>query len=528
DADSTSEVEENNNCNGDNVEASNGDCDNDYNSDDNDNNGDNNNIDNSDKNSNTMSPSDTTIFWSPLSAQYQPRLKVSADRTPVILNESINRSSDYLDVWLQIFPRSLLMYIAQCTNIRLDILRREKKINIADTDHSEILLVLGVTLVMCYNRVPNFSDYWSTHSSLGNEAIKNAISRNRCQMLLSKLYFANPDKGESSSKTYYIDDVICCLKKTFQKAREDSPFQSIDESMTKFKGRSSLKQYLPMKPIKRGIKIWERCDSKTGYIYDLDVYSGKDLEEKSDQRRTLGERVVLKLVESVRRSDVTLAFDRFFTSVRLVDTIQYAAVGTCISNRRNMPKFDGKLEKGQYQHMANTSGTIAARWKDSKEVLVLSNCHRANDIQVLRKKKDGSKDNVPCPESIAFYNEIMGGVDLSDQKVGTYDFNRKSQKWWRKVFFKVLMMSVVNSWILYQETKTKRFSYWTVKRKRTSGRPTPASKLMLNVGDHLPVEGNTRRRCVRCSKLKKETRTKTLCTMCKLPLCKNCFAPYHT
>ncbi|KAJ4430236.1 hypothetical protein ANN_22448, partial [Periplaneta americana] len=261
DADSTSEVEENNNCNGDNVEASNGDCDNDYNSDDNDNNGDNNNIDNT---------------------------------------------------------------------------------------------------------------------------------------------------------------------------REDSPFQSIDESMTKFKGRSSLKQYLPMKPIKRGIKIWERCDSKTGYIYDLDVYSGKDLEEKSDQRRTLGERVVLKLVES------------------------YAAVGTCISNRRNMPKFDGKLEKGQYQHMANTSGTIAARWKDSKEVLVLSNCHRANDIQVLRKKKDGSKDNVPCPESIAFYNEIMGGVDLSDQKVGTYDFNRKSQKWWRKVFFKVLMMSVVNSWILYQETKHKK------------------------------------------------------------------------
>ncbi|PSN49570.1 hypothetical protein C0J52_09728 [Blattella germanica] len=35
----------------------------------------------------------------------------------------------------------------------------------------------------------------------------------------------------------------------------------------------------------------------------------------------------------------------------------------------------------------------------------------------------------------------------------------------------------------------------TVKRKRTSGRPTAASKLMLNVGDHLPVEGETRRRC---------------------------------
>lgn len=129
-----------------------------------------------------------------MSAQYQPRLKVSADSTPVILNQSINRSFDYPDVWLQIFPRSLLMHFVQCTNIRLDILKREKKINIADTDHSEVLLVLGVTLVMCYNRVPNFSDYWSTLASLGIEAIKmlfletdiSCCSRNCIAQILTK------------------------------------------------------------------------------------------------------------------------------------------------------------------------------------------------------------------------------------------------------------------------------------------------------------------------------------------------------
>lgn len=111
-------------------------------------------------------------------------------------------------------------------------------------------------------------------------------------------------------KTYYIDDVVSCLKQTFQKARDDSPFQSIDESMTKFKGRSTLKQFMPMKPTKRGIKIWERCDSKTGYVYDFDVYSGK--EENADKTKSLGEKVVLKLVSTIRRKDVTLAWDRFF------------------------------------------------------------------------------------------------------------------------------------------------------------------------------------------------------------------------
>lgn len=70
-----------------------------------------------------------------------------------------------------------------------------------------------------------------------------------------------------------------CLKKTFINGRSESIHQSIDESMTKFKGRSVLKQYLPLKPIKRGIKIWQRCDSLTGYVYDMNIYSGKKTEE---------------------------------------------------------------------------------------------------------------------------------------------------------------------------------------------------------------------------------------------------------
>ena len=36
---------------------------------------------------------------------------------------------------------------------------------------------------------------------------------------------------------------------------------SIDEAMIPFKGRSSMKQYMPKKPIKRGFKIWVRADA---------------------------------------------------------------------------------------------------------------------------------------------------------------------------------------------------------------------------------------------------------------------------
>ena len=44
---------------------------------------------------------------------------------------------------------------------------------------------------------------------------------------------------------------------------------SIDEAIIAFKGRSSMKQYILKKPIKRGFKVWTRADSKNGFVSDV-------------------------------------------------------------------------------------------------------------------------------------------------------------------------------------------------------------------------------------------------------------------
>lgn len=115
------------------------------------------------------------------------------------------------------------------------------------------------------------------------------------------------------------------------------------------------------------------------------------------------------------------------------------------------------------------------------------------------------------------YNEIMSGVDLSDQKVSVYDNNRKSSKWWKKVFVRLLMCSVVYSWICFKllakkkELSLKNFliplaeflchegvQRTTMKWKKV-GRP---SDIFIDVWEHLPTEGQKRRRCAECSKKK--------------------------
>ena len=46
---------------------------------------------------------------------------------------------------------------------------------------------------------------------------------------------------------------------------------AIDKAMIKFQGQSSMKQYMPMKPIKRGIKVWVLADSTNGYFSRMEI-----------------------------------------------------------------------------------------------------------------------------------------------------------------------------------------------------------------------------------------------------------------
>ena len=62
-----------------------------------------------------------------------------------------------------------------------------------------------------------------------------------------------------------------------------------------FKGRSTLKQYMPKKPVRRGIKVWMRADAESGYVSAFEVYTGK----KGDSvEQGLGSKVVLSLTRS--------------------------------------------------------------------------------------------------------------------------------------------------------------------------------------------------------------------------------------
>ena len=111
-----------------------------------------------------------------------------------------------------------------------------------------------------------------------------------------------------------IDAVNTALLTSYKPNCENS----IDEAMIKFKGRSSLKQYVPLEPVKHGIKAWVWADAKNGIMCELSVYTGKE----NDQPETnLGAKVVKRLTRNIAGCNHHIYCDNYFTSVPLFEEL---------------------------------------------------------------------------------------------------------------------------------------------------------------------------------------------------------------
>ncbi|XP_037783504.1 uncharacterized protein LOC119579664 [Penaeus monodon] len=99
----------------------------------------------------------------------------------------------------------------------------------------------------------------------------------------------------------------------------------------------------------------------------------------------------------------------------------------------------------------------------------------------------------------------MGGVDKHDMLRQLYGTNRKSMKWWHRIFFGLLDMSIVNAYDVYKETHPSLsvFSFRTelarglltyTKDRKARGTPKrrkteysiPTSVRFTNTGVHWP------------------------------------------
>lgn len=102
---------------------------------------------------------------------------------------------------------------------------------------------------------------------------------------------------------------------------------------------------------------------------------------------------------------------------------------------------------GETTSMASDN-ILAVRWKDRREVYMLTTFHKDQMIQ-LNKKNRKTEDFVKKPECVVLYNQNMGAVDRTDMMLSSTECVRKTLKWYKKLFFHSLDLCVLNSHALF-------------------------------------------------------------------------------
>ncbi|GBM15863.1 Chimeric ERCC6-PGBD3 protein [Araneus ventricosus] len=164
-----------------------------------------------------------------------------------------------LALFLALFSISIMESIVFQTNLY----STQKGKNFSPLTQNELYRFLAINLAMGLKKMPSYRDYWSSCEILHDSYISKAMSVKRFAWILSHLHLndntVQPKREDALfDKLYKLRPLLSHLSERFLSAFRPSKCQSIDESMVKFKGRSSLKQYMPKKPIKRGYKILDK------------------------------------------------------------------------------------------------------------------------------------------------------------------------------------------------------------------------------------------------------------------------------
>ena len=129
--------------------------------------------------------------------------------------------------------------------------------------------------------LPSIRDYWRRDIVFNYRPLSSRIS---CIQFLDIhqfiIHFVNNDSLPTYGDPNYskiqkvkliLTYIFSKLQNLFVPDRDDA----VDESMVKYKGRSSTEQYMPQKPVEKGFKIWMLADSATGYVLKFTVMREK-------------------------------------------------------------------------------------------------------------------------------------------------------------------------------------------------------------------------------------------------------------
>nr|XP_033335543.1 piggyBac transposable element-derived protein 4-like [Megalopta genalis] len=204
-------------------------------------------------------------------------------------------------------PDELMEEIAEQTNIyaaqKIEAGYTQRLAKWTETSKSEIKRLLGLVLWMGLVKLPAIHHYWSNDPAYLQTFPRAVMSRNRFELLLRMLHFADNKNDNGSNRLYKIQPIIDILETNYKKYYNPTEDICIDESLIPFRGRIVFRQYLKQKRHKYGIKIFKLCCG-SGYTYafrDILVLSTKHSSEMVNVECRSGRQIKPQIIVDYNR-----------------------------------------------------------------------------------------------------------------------------------------------------------------------------------------------------------------------------------
>ncbi|XP_050305494.1 piggyBac transposable element-derived protein 4-like [Anthonomus grandis grandis] len=299
------------------------------------------------------------------------------------------------------------------------------------------------------------------------------MSRNRFLTILKFLRFSTPELAKANAPLSRLGIFMALIKENCQNLVDPGPVFAIDEQLMLYKGRLHFRQYIKSKRSRFGIKIFSLCPSKPelrGYTWNFCIFIGKYIYDISHlpgtENLSFSEKIVVYLCQNLLNSNREVIVDNWYTSVRLCEfllTKNTFLTGTIRSNR-GVPKDLTLVPLERQQScFVRKDMLLLVRYKDKKDVYLLTSKHTAGFCKKERYVVGGNVIYYNKPKHIEFYNQNMGSVDAVDQDIEPYSPLRKSYTWFTKIGTHLLHLVIemlLNSRVFYSQAHQNKVSMY--------------------------------------------------------------------
>lgn len=217
-------------------------------------------------------------------SDFVPKIHSFVDNNKGLQNDcGVNNKSSVLDTFKAFVSEEFIDMIACQSNLykekkitdlrKTNKLKKNSRVNLCDEISSDDLYAfIALSILMGITKKPQIQMYWSQDPLVETPIFSKIMPLKRFQSILSLLHFE--EESVETDKLSKIKPIIEYFVDRFQSIYRPEKI-SIDESLMKWKGRLSFKQFNRNKRARFGLKIYETCDSDNGYIYNFKIYSGK-------------------------------------------------------------------------------------------------------------------------------------------------------------------------------------------------------------------------------------------------------------